>query len=244
MIRRPPRSTLFPYTTLFRSIAAYNLATGICAALYYREKTGEGQEVEVAMQDSLVNTLRPLYNFYYAQGVLPQRFGNSVRGLAPWNTYKTKDGWVAIGILTDALWENLVRAMGKEECIGDPRFANPLKRGENVKLVDSLIEEWTSQKTKREAMEYLVQRDVPCGAVLDLQEILEDPHLIERGMVIEMDHPTRGGIKMLGTPIKLSNSQVEMQCPPLLGQDNEAVYSELMGYTSEDLTRLRTEKVI
>ena len=226
------------------SIAAYNLATGICAALYYREKTGEGQEVEVAMQDSLVNTLRPLYNFYYAQGALPQRCGNSVRGLAPWNTYRTKDGWVAIGVLTDALWENLLRAIGKEEYIGDPRFSSPLKRGENVQVVDPLIEEWTSGRTKREAMEYLVKRDVPCGAVLDAQEILDDPHLNERGMIVEIDHPTRGRLKTLGSPIKLSKSPSRMQCSPLLGQDNEVVYRELMGYTAEDLARLRAEKVI
>jgi crotonobetainyl-CoA:carnitine CoA-transferase CaiB-like acyl-CoA transferase len=232
-------------TGLGDSIGAINLAVGILGALYQREKTGEGQEVEVAMQDGIFNTLRPVYNFYYVGGSKPiERTGNKTKMIAPWNSYKTTDGYVVIGLLTNPLWENLLKAIGREDALPDPRFADPLIRGANCDAVDSMIEEWTSKRSKMEAMSYLAQRGVPCGAVLDMTELLNNPHLRERGMVTEIEHPTRGKIAIVGSPIKLSKSEVKIQPAPLLGQHNEEIYASMMNFSKDDLARLKEEKVI
>ena len=232
-------------TGLGDSIGAINLAVGILGALYQREKTGEGQEVEVAMQDGIFNTLRPVYNFYYVGGSKPiERTGNKTKMIAPWNSYKTTDGYVVIGILINPLWENLLKAIEREDALPDPRFADPLIRGANCDAVDSLIEEWTSKRSKMEAMSYLAERGVPCGAILDMTELLNNPHLRERGMVTEIEHPTRGKVAVLGSPIKLSKSEIKIQPAPLLGQHNEEIYASMLNFTKEDLAKLKEEKVI
>ncbi|MBI4620160.1 MAG: CoA transferase [Desulfobacterales bacterium] len=232
-------------TGLGDSIGAINLAVGILGALYQREKTGEGQEVEVAMQDAIFNTLRPIYNFWYLMGKQPlERTGNKTKLIAPWNSYKTTDGFVVVGILINPLWENLLRAIGKEDAISDPRFADPLTRGANCDAVDGLIEEWTSKRTKMEAMTYLAKADVPCGAVLDQKELMENPHLIEREMAIEVEHPTRGKHLMIGCPIKLSKSKVKLEPAPLLGQHTKEILGSMLNLSQDDLAKLKEEKVI
>ncbi|MFH1624813.1 MAG: CoA transferase, partial [Pseudomonadota bacterium] len=232
-------------TGLGDSIGAINLAVGILGALYQREKTGEGQEVEVAMQDAIFNTLRPVYNFYYVMGSKPiERTGNKTKMIAPWNSYKTTDGYVVIGLLTNPLWENLLKAIGREDALPDPRFADPLIRGANCDAVDGMIEEWTSKRAKMEAMSYLAERGVPCGAVLDMTELLNNPHLRERGMVTEIEHPTRGKFAVVGSPIKLSKSDVKIGPAPLLGQHNEEIYASMINLSKEDVAKLKEEKVI
>ena len=232
-------------TGLGDSIGAINLAVGILGALYQREKTGEGQEVEVAMQDGIFNTLRPVYNFYYVGGSKPiERTGNKTKMIAPWNSYKTKDGYVVVGILTNPLWENLLKAIGREDAIPDPRFADPMIRGTNCDAVDSMIEEWTSKRAKMEAMSYLAERGVPCGAVLDMTELLNNPHLRERGMVTEIEHPTRGKFAVVGSPIKLSKSEIKIQPAPLLGQHTREILGSMLNLSEDDLDKLKEEKVI
>lgn len=228
------------------SIGAINLAVGILGALYQREKTGKGQAVEVSMQDCIFSTLRPIFNFFYASGCKPvERMGNSAGGvLAPWNSYKALDGYVVIGILTNPLWENLLRAINQEDSISDPRFSDPLTRGLNSDAVDTLIEEWTCKKNKMEAMNYLAEKGVPCGAVLDLQELLDNPHLKKRDMLAEIDHPTRGKLSILGSPIKLSESEQQIEPAPLLGEHNEKIYSSLLNLSKKEIGQLKEEKVI
>ena len=234
-----------PPTKVGTGLGAINLAVGILGALYQREKTGEGQEVEVAMQDGIFNTLRPVYNFYYVGGSKPiERTGNKTKMIAPWNSYKTTDGYVVIGLLTNPLWENLLKAIGREDALPDPRFADPLIRGANCDAVDSMLEDWTSNRSKMEAMSYLAERGVPCGAVLDMTELLNNPHLRERGMVTEIEHPTRGKIAVVGSPIKLSKSEIKIQPAPLLGQHTREILGSMLNLSEDDLAKLKEEKVI
>ena len=232
-------------TGLGDSVGAINLAVGILAALYQREKTGEGQEVEVAMQDAIFQTLRPVYNFFYLMGRKPpERTGNMTKMIAPWNSYETTDGWVVIGILTNPLWENLVRAIGRDDAIGDERFADPLTRGINYEAVDGMIQEWTSKRTKMEAMKYLAESDVPCGAVFDQTELMENEHLIERQMVVNVEHPKRGEHEIIGCPIKLSKSPVEVKSAPLLGEHTNQILGSMLKLSEADLVKLKEEKII
>lgn len=223
-----------------------HLLVGILAALYQREKTGIGQRVEVSMQDSVVNFLRSMYHWHYTYGEPLQRSGNSFRKgvAAPWNSYKTMDGYVVIAAPSDHLWINLLKVIGKEELMREPRFKNMWERGKNIQEVDSLIENWTKDKSKREVMKQLNEAGVPCGMVLDTEEILNDPHLLARQMIVEVEHPTRGKVKCLGFPIKLSHSFVKVKPAPLLGQHNKEVYTTLLGYNKEKIAKLKEGKII
>jgi len=141
-------------------------------------------------------------------------------------------------------WNQLLKVIGRTAVADDERFATPESRYEHRHEVDSIISEWTRQKTKREAMEALGRADVPAGAVLSTVELAADPYLRERGMFVTIDHPVRGSILMPGFPIKMSASSVPILPAPLLGQHNAEVYRDMLGIPAEELERLREAGVI
>jgi formyl-CoA transferase len=125
--------------------------------------------------------------------------------------------------------------MGREDLANDPRFATPKLRVKHAQDVDALVSEWCSQRTKIEAMETLQNAGVPAGAVLDTQELMEDPHLRKRGMFATVEHPTRGKLAIPGWPVKMSGSRVPVKTAPLLGQHTEEVLSEWLGLRAEEI---------
>ncbi len=225
-------------------VGGINLALGIVAALYYREKTGEGEFVEVSLQESMVSLLRSAYQGHYHTGKPIPRVGSRFVGISPWDTYPAKDGYVVIGAITVEQWKSLCRLMGREELAVAPGFELSADRyWKHRDEVDKIVSDWTSGEEKREIMEKLVSQGIPCGMVLDSGEILEDPHLLERGMVVEITHPQRGTFKQLGLPIKLKNLKTTVTAAPLLGQDNDEIYTRL-GYTRQQLQELQDMKII
>jgi formyl-CoA transferase len=230
--------------TIGDSGAGIHLAIGILAALYRRSQTGVGQEVEVTMQESVTNLIRAPLSAHFGTGRTLKRMGNAAYGLVPWNTFKCTDGHIVIGAVPQSLFENLLKAIGQGKLIEDERFKGMRNRVRHAKELEAAIEAWTSTKTKHEAWKILAEARVPAGAVLDSAEILADPNLLERKMIVEIDHPMRGKIKMLGSPIKLSESPVEVTAAPLLGANNEEIYRSLLGLDAQKLEELKKEKVI
>jgi formyl-CoA transferase len=230
--------------TIGDSGAGIHLAIGILGALYRRSQTGSGQEVEVTMQESVTNLIRASMSSHFGTGKVLKRMGNAAYGLVPWNTFKCLDGYIVIGAVPQNLFENLLKVIGQEKLIEDERFKGMRNRVRNAKDLEAVIEAWTSTKTKQEAWKILAEARVPAGAVLDSAEILVDPNLLEREMIVEIDHPARGRIKMLGSPIKLSDSPVEVTAPPLLGADNTEIYGSLLGLDIQKLQELKRDKVI
>jgi formyl-CoA transferase len=230
--------------TIGDSGAGIHLAIGILAALYRRSQTGVGQEVEVSMQESVTNLIRAPLASHLGTGKTLKQMGNAVRGLVPWNTFKCLDGYIVIGAVPQSHFDNLLRAIGQEKLIADERFQGMRNRVRHAKELEAMIEAWTSDKTKHEAWKILGEARVPAGAVLDSAEILTDPNLLEREMIVEVDHPIRGKVKMLGCPIKLSDSPVEVTAAPLLGANNAEIYSSLLGLDAQKLEELKKEKVI
>ncbi len=141
-------------------------------------------------------------------------------------------------------WDALLRVIGKKELIGDERFKDPSTRYKHRELVDKLIEDWTSTKTAYEAFHALSQAGVPAGITLNTAQIMNDPHFIERGSVVELEHPVRGKFKTLSCVPRLSASPVEVTCAPLLGEHNQEIYGQFMGYTQDDLEQLRQGGII
>ena len=223
-------------------------AIGILAAIVQRQATGVGQRVEVAQQDVVVNLTRIHFREHHL-GVRPiPRRGNRSPGAAPSNLYRCRpfgpNDYVFIHTANLDMWKALTRVLGQPELADDPRFADRDGRLSHGKELDALVEGWTEKRTKHEVMEQLAAAGVPCGAVLDSTEVLENEHLRARGMVVDVDHPTRGRMTMLGSPIHLSASPTEVSRAPLLGEHNAEIYGRLLDLGEADIAALRRDGVV
>jgi formyl-CoA transferase len=242
-----------------------HLALGIVTALYQRNTTGRGQRVLTSMQDAVLNLCRVklrdqqrlertgVMEEYpqYAEGAFGTsvpRAGNASGGGQPGWILKCK-GWdtdpnaYIYFIAQAAVWGSICKIIGREEWITHPDFATPRARLPRLMEIFATVEEWTKTKTKFEVMDILNKYDVPCGPILSMKEIAEEPSLRATGTIVEVDHPERGKYLSVGNPIKLSDSPTEVTRSPLLGEHTEEVLSQL-GYSAEQIAALREEHVI
>ncbi|MDR6444088.1 formyl-CoA transferase [Paraburkholderia terricola] len=238
-----------------------HLALGIVTALYQRKSTGRGQHVLAAMQDGVLNLCRVKLRDQqrlertgvmkeYPQhpngtfGEAVPRAGNASGGGQPGWILKCK-GWETdpnayIYFIAQApVWAKICNVIGREEWTTDPDYATPAARLPHLKDIFAEVERWTMTKTKFEAMAILNKYDIPCGPILSMKEIAEEPSLRKTGTIVEVDHPVRGKYLTVGNPIKLSDSPTEVTRSPLLGEHTDEVMAEL-GYTADQIAHLRT----
>ena len=231
-----------------------HLAIGILGALVQRGQTGQGQLVEVAMQEAVLNLTRVKFTPSLATGKPLQRTGNrSLSGAyadiircAPRSGEDGVNEYVYMMLPPDivATFEALCRIIGRPDLLSDDRFCTPPALAKNAAELTEIIESWTRSRPKREVMKAFAGRGIPCGAVFDTGEVLADEHLRERGTVFEQDHPTRGRSAMIGSPVRLSNSPVEPRRAPLFGEHSAAVLRDLAGYSEAEVAELRAKGVI
>ena len=242
-----------------------NLALGIVAALYQRNSTGRGQRVLAAMQDAVLNLCRVKlrdqqrmertgllkeYPQYPDQpfGESVPRAGNASGGGQPGSILKCK-GWetdpnaYVYFIAQGAVWPAICKVIGEESWINDEAYATPPARLTHLKQIFARVEEWTKTKTKFEAVDIMNEYDIPCGPILSMKEIAEEPSLRASGTVVEVYHPKRGKYLTVGNPIKLSDSPTEVTRSPLLGEHTDEVLAQL-GYDAKQIETLREERVI
>jgi CoA:oxalate CoA-transferase len=228
-------------------LGGIHLYAAIVTALFQRERTGAGLVVDVAMQDAVFPTLASQIGALHFLGQHPTRNGNrhAALSLAPYNVYRTRDGYVAIICIREGHWRNLVAAMGRPELLDDARFADMAARAANMEAVDAVVEAWTGTLGKHEVFRIAQAHDIICAPVQDLADVLDDPHLHERGMLTRVTHPLLGAAVMPSTPLRF-----EGIVPPALrvardlGADNEAVYGELLGLSPNEIVRLRADEAI
>jgi formyl-CoA transferase len=218
---------------------------GILAAIVQRQQTGRGQRVEVAMQEAVLNLTRVKFTPVLTTGKPMPRLGNGSFAGGFANTLRCVPGgpndYVYLMIPPDnpPMFESVARAIGREDLLTDSRFSTPQARFEHRDALQEILESWTSTRDKHAVMEALAQTGAVCGAVLDTAEVLENPHLRARGMIQDVEHPVRGHYPMIGCPVRLSDSPVEIKPAPLHGEHTAQVLKELIGYTPEDIERLR-----
>jgi formyl-CoA transferase len=239
-----------PPTYLWPSIGdsgtGMHCVIGILAALMQRHATGEGQQVEVSMQDAVVNLIRVSLRDHQRLGRPMERTGNQLGAGVPGTTYRCRPGgpndYVFV-FVQQQMWHPLLRAIGRADLLGDARYETAEARWQRRDEVNALMEAWTSTRDKHEVMKILGGAGVPCGATLDTGEVLTDPHLKARDMIVPVQHPVRGGFLTVGNPIKLSASPTTITPSPLLGQHREEVLREL-GYGDEEIRALAKDGAI
>ena len=242
----PGRGPTFVAPGVGDSGTGLHAGIGMLAALRKRDATGEAQRVEVSMQDGVVNLMRIRMIDTFNTGNPVKREGNRTWG-GPMVVYPCKPGGpndhVAIVMAGDS-WDTILALAGRAELIGDPRYSTAEARATHVADVEEIVRSWTRTVTKFEAMRTLVDLGIPAGAVQDSCEVLDDPHLRAREMVVDIHDPARGDYQVIGCPIKVEGSKVEIQPPPLLGEHSEEVLGELLGMTADDVGALRDDGIV
>jgi formyl-CoA transferase len=243
----PENPPTYVFPAIGDSGTGMHMAIGILAALQQRHATGKGQHVEVSMQDAVVNLIRVSLRDHQRFGHPPPRTGNQLGRTIPGTTYPCAPGgpndYVYI-FAQPQMWKPFMAAIGQSELANDPRFETAEARWENRAPLNAIIETWTRHRSKHEVMQVLGDAGVPCGACQDTSEILEDPHLRARDMIVDVDFPTRGTYQTVGCPIKLSDSPAEITRPPLLGEHTEEVLASLCDVDPETLKRLHEAGVV
>lgn len=220
-------------------------AIGILGALHYKEKTGEGQKVDVAMLDGQVAILENAIARYTATGVSPEPAGNKHTSIVPFEPFETSDGEIMIAAGNDNLYRKLVVTFGKEEMADDERFkTNPL-RNDNYDELRPLIEEETKKKTTKEWQELLDEAGVPNGPINNIEMLLNDPQVKARNMIVDVEHPVAGVTQLPGIPIKMSKTQGEIsKAAPVLGADTDDVLKDILELSDEEIQNLKDDGVL
>jgi formyl-CoA transferase len=237
-----------------------HMVAAIVAALYQRTRSGRGQRVEVAMQDTVLNLCRvklrdqqrirrgPLTEYPNRSfGDEVPRSGNASGGGQPGAALRCAPCGAndyCYVIIQPQVWPELARIAGRPELADDPAYATPEARIKHLEEVFGVIEQWTMRNTKHEVMRTLMEADVPCGPILSMKDLIEDPALARRGMVADVEHPARGTFKTVGCPLVLSESPVAIASSPLLGEHTASILREVMGCDDAELERLRAEGVV
>ncbi|HVC61900.1 MAG TPA: CoA transferase [Acetobacteraceae bacterium] len=228
------------------------MAITIVSALHKRQTTGQGRRLQVAMQDSILHYMRINFATQGLTGKAAQRGGDKVPGVnnAPMGLYPCAPGgpndyvYIMTSRANPEHWDRLLKLMGREDLLGDPRYATPADRVAREAEVDAIIAAWTRQHTKQEAMTAVGNVGVPAGAVLDTMELQNDPSFEQRGIMQTIHHPTHGAFKMPAWPVRIDGKPPRLESSPVLGQHTGEVLQSWLGMTGGDLEALRGAGVI
>ena len=226
-------------------LGGMNLTIGILMALEARNRSGRGQVVDIALVDSVIASLEQAWQRYFTSGKIPVRHGNSYDAIAPYDSYRAKDGYLVIGCGNQKLFEVLcLRILNRPELITDERFATMPLRVENQMALKKVIEEWMQDMTVDEAVKQVLDVGIPAGPIMSLDMISNDVHFTEaRQMFEEIDYPGVGTIKLNNSPIKLSESKAKIRgLSPRLGEHNKEILMNL-GYSDQQIEEMKENGV-
>ncbi len=223
-----------------------HMAIAILAALNQRHATGRGQHVEVAMQEAVLNLIRISLREHQRHGV-PERTGNQLGRNVPGTTYRCAPGGpndYAYIYAQPQMWPAVCKVLGRPELESNPLFKTNPDRWQNRAALEAIITEWTMQRSKHEVSKLMSDAGVPCGACQDTAEIIADPHLRARNMIVEMEYPPRGKFTTVNSPLHLSDSPVDLKRPPMLGEHTEAILQEFCGVAPEETRKLKAKGIV
>ena len=226
-------------------LSGIHLYAATMTALYERSVTGIGRLVEVAMEEAAYPTLTSQLEAYWRSGKTPERTGNASHNRVPINVYAAKDGYIAMNLAVEEHWHNLLAAMGREDLREDPRYSSPAARVENRELVDTTIEGWSKTLPKMEIFAIAKQRRIPLAPVREVDEVMHDRHMHERGYLDDIEHDEIGPITVPTSPLRFHGADRRATTPsPKLGQHNEEIYGGWLGLSAGEIAELKSDGVI
>lgn len=248
MTGAPDRPPTLPGFALADSVAALYGAYGVMMALYARDALGQGrgQWIDLSLLEPLFSILGPLTTLYDQVGAVPKRTGSRTVSSAPRNVYETKDGrWLAISGSVQKMAANTFAAIGRPDLIDDPRFATNELRVENVEALDEIVGAWARERTREDALEILLRHSVPGAPVMDIADLVHDPHMVAREAIQVVDDPELGPLRMHGVLPRMSRTAGRIRSAgPRLGEHNEEIYRGLLGLSQDEVAELQGAGVI
>jgi CoA:oxalate CoA-transferase len=241
----PDRPPLKSGPAVVDFLSGIHLYAATVTALYERSVTGIGRLVEVAMQEAAYPTLTSQLEAYWRTGKVPPRTGNASHNRVPINVYPAQDGYVAMNLAVEEHWHNLLAAMGREDLRDDPRYSSPVARVENRELVDGTITAWTQKLPRMEIFAIAKAHRIPLAPVREVDEVMHDRHMHERGYLDDIEHDEIGPITVPTSPLRFHGADRRPTTPsPKLGQHNEEFYGGWLGLSTGDIAELKAEGVI
>jgi formyl-CoA transferase len=226
-------------------VAGLMLGKAVTAALFAREKIGVGQRIDTSLLEAEVASLINVGSNYLVGGKVPTRWGNAHPNIVPYQNFKTADGYLVIGVASEVIWKRFCQAIGRPNLTDDACFANNSLRVENRTKLIALLSEVFLQRDNETWFELLTAAEVPCSPVQTIDQVFQAPQVLHRDMVMEIEHPTAGKVRMAGIPVKFSVTPASLRLPPpLLGEHNEAILSNWLGMSAEAIDELKKEKII
>lgn len=221
-------------------------AIGITSALYQRTLTGKGQKIDVAMLDSQVAILENALVRYQTDGVAPTPLGNRHPTITPFQAFKAKDEYIVIPIGNDNLWKKFCKVIDKEDFISNPKFISNDVRTKNIDILIPILDKIIETKSSNEWVDILENEGIPCGHINSVNKVMTHRQIISRNMIVEVNDKKAGKIKIAGNPIKMTNlpEDKNREAPPEIGENNDEILSKYLGYTKEDINKLKEEGVI
>ena len=226
-------------------LSGIHLYAAVVTALFERAETGKGRLVEVAMQEAAYATLTSSLEAYWQSGKVPPRTGNASHGRVPINVYPTNDGYIAMNLAVEEHWHSLLKAMGREDLRDDPRFNSPAARLAHRGETDALIAAWTKTLGKMEIFAAAKRHRIPLAPVRDVNEVMHDPGMHERGFLAEIEHDEIGRVTVPTSPLRFHGADpVPLVPSPKLGQHNAEIYGGWLGLSQDEIAALKSDAVI
>jgi crotonobetainyl-CoA:carnitine CoA-transferase CaiB-like acyl-CoA transferase len=226
-------------------VAGLMLGKAIAAALYAREKIGTGQKIDTSLLEAEVAALINAGSNYLVGGTVPGRWGNAHPTIVPYQSFQTADSYLVLGAASESIWKRLCPALNRADLTDDPRFARNANRVENRKELIAILSAIFLTCTTAEWVVTLNQADVPCAPVQTIDQVFAAPQVLHRNMLVEIEHPSAGMLKLAGIPVKFSATPASVRLPPpLLGEHNDDVLSSWLGMNVDEIDRLKKKSVI
>jgi crotonobetainyl-CoA:carnitine CoA-transferase CaiB-like acyl-CoA transferase len=219
-------------------------ALAVASALFRRTQTGEGAHIDLSLLDCQVSLLTYVAQYYWADGRVPGRVGSGHASVVPYQAFPTRDGHVVVAVFAEKFWRGFCRAIDRPDLAADARFDSNPRRVEHREELVPMLEGLFQAQTTAEWLDRLQREGVPAAPINTVDRVVQDPQVLLRDMVVELEHPTLGALKTLGTPIKPGSAPFRPSAPPALGEHTEPVLRELLGYTPQRIDALRQQGVI
>jgi formyl-CoA transferase len=233
-------------TAIADILAGLCAGIGILSSLIAIHNGAPGQKVDIALVDSVVSAMETIIQIYLVEQRIPQRTGNRYEFIYPYDTFKAQDGWVVIAVGNNRLWEVFCDAIGTNHLLDDQAYKDNYDRVKAHEEVKRIVEKWTGTRTVREIVDFLLSKTIPCAPLYTVRDVVEDPHIADaRRMIREIEHPVAGKMKVIGSPVNLSETPAEVRsAAPLLGQHSAEILKSVLDYSAEQIEALQKEKII